>query len=65
METKTIQQTVQSNYASLAKGGLSSDHEGVRAVAQAFGYTPEQFWLRFPPRRTWASPAAIPRLSPA
>ena len=42
METKTIQQAVQSKYASLAKGGLSSDHEGVLAVAEAFGYTPEQ-----------------------
>jgi SAM-dependent methyltransferase len=42
METKTIQQAVQSKYATLAKGGLSSGHEGVRAVAEAFGYTPEQ-----------------------
>jgi SAM-dependent methyltransferase len=42
METKSIQQAVQSKYASLAKGGLSSDHAGVRTVAEAFGYTPEQ-----------------------
>jgi ubiquinone/menaquinone biosynthesis C-methylase UbiE len=37
-----IQQAVQSKYASLAQSGLSSDHSGVRAVAEAFGYTPEQ-----------------------
>jgi arsenite methyltransferase len=37
-----IQQAVQSKYASLAKSGLSSGHSGVRAVAEAFGYTPEQ-----------------------
>ncbi len=42
METKSIQQAVQSKYATLAKGGLSSDHVGVRMVAEAFGYTPEQ-----------------------
>jgi SAM-dependent methyltransferase len=33
---------VQSKYASVAASGLSSDHAGVRAVAQAFGYTPEE-----------------------
>jgi SAM-dependent methyltransferase len=33
---------VQSKYASVAKSGLSTGHSGVRAVAEAFGYTPEQ-----------------------
>ncbi len=33
---------VQSKYAAVAGSQLSSDHEGVRAVAEAFGYTPEE-----------------------
>ena len=37
-----IRQVVQSKYASVAKSGLSTDQSGVRAVAEAFGYTPEQ-----------------------
>ena len=37
-----IKQVVQSKYASVAKSGLSTGHSGVRAVAEAFGYTPEQ-----------------------
>lgn len=40
--SENIQQAVQSKYASVAKGGLSSSHAGVRAVAEAFGYTSEQ-----------------------
>lgn len=39
---ESIEQVVQSKYASVAKSGLSSGHEGVKAVAEAFGYTPEQ-----------------------
>ena len=38
----TIKEAVQSKYASVAKSGLSTGHTGVRAVAEAFGYTPEQ-----------------------
>ena len=38
----TIKQAVQSKYASVAKSGLSTGHSGVRAVAEAFGYTAEQ-----------------------
>src|SRR3974390_542492 len=38
----TIEKVVQSKYASVAKSGLSSGHGGVRAVAEAFGYSPEQ-----------------------
>jgi arsenite methyltransferase len=37
-----IEKTVKSKYASIAKSGLSTEHSGVRAVAEAFGYTPEQ-----------------------
>jgi ubiquinone/menaquinone biosynthesis C-methylase UbiE len=33
---------VQSKYAAVAASDLSSDHEGVRAVAEAFGYSPEE-----------------------
>src|ERR1700687_1492180 len=33
---------VQSKYAAVAASSLSSDHEGVRAVAEAFGYSAEQ-----------------------
>ncbi len=40
--TENIQQAVQSKYASVAKSGLSTGHSGVRAVAEAFGYTPKQ-----------------------
>jgi arsenite methyltransferase len=40
--SETIEKVVQSRYASVAKSGLSSGQEGVRAVARAFGYTPEQ-----------------------
>ena len=40
--TKSIQEAVQLRYGSIAASGLSSEHEGVRAVAQAFGYSPEE-----------------------
>jgi len=40
--SETITQTVQSKYAAVAASGLSTAHTGVRAVAEAFGYTPEQ-----------------------
>ena len=38
----TIKQAVQSKYAAVAKSGLSTEHSGVRGVAEAFGYTAEQ-----------------------
>jgi SAM-dependent methyltransferase len=40
--SKSITEQVRSKYAAVAASGLSGDHEGVRAVAEAFGYTPEQ-----------------------
>ena len=36
----SLEQAVQSHYASAATSGLSSGHAGVRAVAAAFGYSP-------------------------
>jgi len=39
---ETITQAVKDKYGSVAISGLSCDHEGVKAVAQAFGYTPEE-----------------------
>ncbi len=40
--SKDIEQAVRSKYGSLAQSGLSTGHAGVRAVAEAFGYTAEQ-----------------------
>ncbi len=40
--SETITQAVKNKYGSVARSGLSSDHEGVKAVAQAFGYSPEE-----------------------
>jgi SAM-dependent methyltransferase len=40
--SRTIEQAVKSKYGAVAGSGLSSDHSGVRAVAEAFGYTPEE-----------------------
>jgi arsenite methyltransferase len=34
-----IEQVVQDKYGAVAKSGLSSDHAGVKAVAEAFGYS--------------------------
>ena len=38
----SIEQIVQSRYGSMAERGLSSDHAGVKAIAKAFGYSPDQ-----------------------
>jgi SAM-dependent methyltransferase len=38
----SIEQVVREKYASVAISGLSSEHNGVRAVAEAFGYSPEE-----------------------
>ncbi|OIO55471.1 SAM-dependent methyltransferase [Candidatus Peregrinibacteria bacterium CG1_02_54_53] len=40
--SKQITDAVRSQYASVAVSGLSGDQHGVRAVAEAFGYTPEE-----------------------
>jgi SAM-dependent methyltransferase len=40
--SEKLQEVVRSKYGSIAGSRLSSDHAGVRAVAEAFGYTPEE-----------------------
>src|SRR5881275_802564 len=39
---ETITDAVKSKYGSVAVSGLSTDHDGVKAVAAAFGYSPEE-----------------------
>ena len=38
--SENIEQAVRSKYSSVALSDLSTNHDGVRAVAEAFGYTP-------------------------
>jgi arsenite methyltransferase len=40
--SETITDAVRARYAEVAISGLSGGHSGVRAVAEAFGYTPEE-----------------------
>ena len=40
--SESIVEAVRSRYGSVAKSGLSSDQDGVRAVAEAFGYSSEE-----------------------
>jgi hypothetical protein len=40
--SKIIEEAVKTKYGAVATSGLSTDHDGVRAVAEAFGYTPEE-----------------------
>jgi ubiquinone/menaquinone biosynthesis C-methylase UbiE len=40
--SQAIERAVQSKYGAVAQSHLSSNHAGVRAVAEAFGYTPEE-----------------------
>lgn len=40
--SETITKAVRDKYGAVATSGLSSKQEGVRAVAEAFGYTPEE-----------------------
>src|SRR4051794_32495372 len=42
MSSESVVEQVREKYASVARSGLSSDHEGVWAVAEAFGYSPEE-----------------------
>ena len=41
-DSMSIEQVVREKYGSVATSGLSTDHDGVRAVAEAFGYSPEE-----------------------
>lgn len=38
----SIEKVVQAKYGSVATSGLSSNHDGVRAIAEAFGYSADQ-----------------------
>src|SRR5918995_3089988 len=38
----SVVQIVQSKYGDVAKSGLSSDHAGVKAIAEAFGYSGDE-----------------------
>jgi arsenite methyltransferase len=40
--SQVIEQAVKSKYGAVAASGLSTEHTGVRAVAEAFGYSPEE-----------------------
>lgn len=40
--SRNIQDAVRSKYGAVAASSLSSEHDGVRDVAQAFGYSPEE-----------------------
>ncbi len=40
--SENIEQAVKSRYGAVAVSNLSTEHEGVRAVAEAFGYTAEE-----------------------
>src|SRR5713226_10641172 len=42
MTTPNITEQVRAKYGAAASSGLSGDQAGVRAVAEAFGYTPEE-----------------------
>jgi SAM-dependent methyltransferase len=37
-----VEDVVREKYASVATSGLSTNHDGVRAVAEAFGYSPDE-----------------------
>ena len=61
--SETITQAVKDKYGSVATIGLSSDHEGVKAVAEAFGYTAEELGS-IPAEANMGCPVATRRLSP-
>lgn len=42
MATSTIEEAVKARYGAVAVGGLSTEQAGVKAVAEAFGYSPEE-----------------------
>src|SRR6516165_4298373 len=39
---ESVTHAVKAKYGSVAASGLSTEHRGVKAVAEAFGYTPEE-----------------------
>jgi arsenite methyltransferase len=62
-----VVEQVRSKYASVAISGLSGDQAGVRAVAEAFGYSPEEL-ASVPPEAnlglSCGNPTAFARLRP-
>ena len=38
----SVEETVRSKYGAVAQSGLSGDHVGVRAIAEAFGYSADE-----------------------
>lgn len=42
MPSESVVGQVREKYAAVARSGLSSDHDGVRAVDEAFGYSPDE-----------------------
>src|SRR6059036_62548 len=38
----SVEEIIRTKYGQVAQSGLSSDNEGVRAVAEAFGYSAEE-----------------------
>jgi arsenite methyltransferase len=41
-DSKTAVQAIKSNYGAVARSGLSTEHEGVKAIAKAFGYSEDE-----------------------
>lgn len=42
MTNRDVTEVVRNKYSAVAQSGLSSEHDGVRAVARAFGYSPDE-----------------------
>jgi SAM-dependent methyltransferase len=42
MSSDSVVEQVRQKYGAVARSGLTNDHAGVREVAEAFGYTPEE-----------------------
>jgi len=67
MNPHTLTEQVRARYTAVARTGLSSEHHGVRAVAQAFGYTSEEL-AALPAEATMGlscfNPVATARLKP-
>jgi len=58
-----VLESVRAKYGAVAESGLSSKNAGVKAVAEAFGYTAEEL-RSIPAGANMGSPAGIPRQRP-
>jgi SAM-dependent methyltransferase len=67
MTNASLVEQVGQKYAAVARSGLSADHQGVRAIAAAFGYTAEEL-ASLPPGThmglSCGNPVAIANLRP-